>query len=239
MKTYQYLLFDLDDTLFDFQLAEKEALTRIMYELAPEDDQQQLIQTYAKINHHLWAQYERGEISKDAIIDTRFSLTFQEFGKEIDGEKAAMHYQQYLGEGTQLLDGALDTLKLCKALGYRMYALTNGLERTQNSRLDGSGIRSYFDAIYISEQTGSQKPQKAFFDYVFTHSPEIRPSEALMIGDSLSSDIQGAINSQLDSCWYNVMQSHVSYEATYMVQNQQQLQQLLMEVTANRKGVVM
>ncbi|MGL6033315.1 MAG: YjjG family noncanonical pyrimidine nucleotidase [Kurthia gibsonii] len=230
MKTYHYLLFDLDDTLFDFQLAEKEALTRIMRELAPEDNQQQLIQTYRKINQRLWAQYERGEISKNTIIHTRFALTFKEFGKEIDGERAAKHYQQYLGEGTQLLDGALETLKLCKSLGYRMYALTNGLEKTQNSRLDGSGIRSYFDAIYISEQTGSQKPQTAFFDYVFAHSTEIIPTEALMIGDSLSSDIQGAQNIGIDSCWYNGANKEAAHQATYVVHNQKELHQLLAQV---------
>lgn len=234
MKTYHYLLFDLDDTLFDFQLAEKEALTRIMRELAPEDDQQQLIQTYTKINHHLWSEYERGEISKDTIIHTRFTLTFKEFGKEIDGEEAAFHYQQYLGEGTQLLDGALETLELCKSLGYRMYALTNGLEKTQNSRLDGSGIRSYFDAIYISEQTGSQKPQTAFFDYVFAHSTEIVPAEALMIGDSLSSDILGALNSGIDSCWYNGAYKEIVHTATHMVHNQKELQQLLAQVPVKK-----
>lgn len=229
MEKYKYLLIDLDDTIFDFQIAEHKALQRLFNKYAPENDVEELSNTYKKINHELWGKYEKGEMKKDEIIKSRFSLTFSKLGLTLDGELAAISYQQFLGEGYDLLPNALETLSKLKSAGYLMYAATNGLERTQRSRIAGSAIEPFFKAVYISEQTGSQKPNPAFFDYVFNQSPEIVRSETLMIGDSISSDIAGGIAAGIDTCWFNVHGQSIKSGAMYEVRNHIILQKLLLQ----------
>lgn len=227
MKQYDYLLFDLDDTIFDFQAAQKKALDRIIQGYVPQIDEAVFRTVYNKINRHLWSEYENGKIMKSYIMLNRFTLTFKELAVIADGETAALDYQKYLSEGYDLLPGALESLKQLKKEGYPMYVVSNGEFHTQMSRLAGADITQYFEAIYISEQTGSQKPNTKFFDYVFTHSPEIEKTKTLIIGDSISSDIKGAQNYGLDSCWFNVFQEQQTSGATYEVSNHQQLQNLL------------
>lgn len=228
MKKYTYLLIDLDDTIFDFQLAETKALNRLLMNFAPQLNEAVFSHTYKKINHELWLKYEKGEIMKDEIIKNRFSITFSQLGLTLDGEVAAEMYQQFLGEGYDLLPNAWQTLKKLKNAGYLMYAATNGLQRTQESRIEGAHIAPFFKAIYISEKTGSHKPNKAYFDYLFTHSPEIIPEDTLIIGDSITSDIQGGRNAGIDTCFFNVKGCNVESGATYTVDNHLSLQQLLL-----------
>ncbi|VEI07377.1 YjjG family noncanonical pyrimidine nucleotidase [Kurthia zopfii] len=226
MKKYRALLFDLDDTIFDFTTGEEVALTEVCEKYISISDIEQIKNTYRKINKKLWHDFENNEISKDYLINNRFSLTFAQLGMEVDGLAVAQEYQQLLGKQCQLLPEAENTLKTLQDAGFDLYAVTNGYEITQKSRIALAQIGHYFKAIYISEQTGSKKPEIAFFDYVFEHSQEINKTEAMIIGDSISSDIQGGLNIGIDRVWYNRHLTDDQPDATYIVQNHKQLLQV-------------
>ena len=121
----------------------------------------------------------------------------------IDTDAFNREYLHNLGYGTQPLPHALELCQALSALGCRLYILTNGLSGPQRRRLAGSGLTPYLSDIFVSEETGFQKPRKEFYDYVFARIPDFAKSRALMVGDSLSSDMEGARNAGVDACWYN------------------------------------
>ncbi len=198
---YKTILFDADMTLFDFKAAESIALEQTLlshnYPCTPE-----IHALYSEINDSLWKAFERGEISREALTVERFTRLFRELG--IDGDAPAFdkEYRYNLGSQPLLLDGAEE---LCRTLAkdYRLYIITNGVTETQKRRFAASSIQDCFLGIFVSEETGSQKPHRAYFDYVSRNIPHWDPESTLVVGDSLTSDIQGAIHYGLDSCWYN------------------------------------
>ena len=198
---YKWLLFDADDTLLDFKLGEKRAITATFESVGlPTDDE--VIETYSRINDNLWKMLERGEVTKDRLKVLRFEQFCEHYGFDLDGAMLADAYVDNLKKQTVLLDGAEE---VCRALygKYKMYIITNGIEAVQKARFGGCAIRDYFDKCYISDAIGVAKPKKGFFDAVAADIPDFDKSQALIIGDSLTSDIKGANNYSLDSCWYN------------------------------------
>ncbi len=157
---------------------------------------------YKTINHRLWAAFEAGDISKDTILARRFRNTFMSLG--IKGEFVGFEeeYQLALGRGGFLIPEAME---VCEKLSQdcRLYILTNGVQATQESRMELSGLLPYIQNVFVSETTGYQKPQKEYFDYVFSRIPDFDPAKALMVGDSLNSDIKGGIHAGVAVCWYN------------------------------------
>ncbi len=198
---YKTLLFDADMTLFNFKAAEAIALKQVL-ENHGYPATEEIIALYSKINDGLWKAFERGEISRETLLSERFTRLFKELGTDGDGETANKEYLYNLGSQTILLDGAEE---LCKTLAkdYDLYIITNGVTETQKRRFAASAIYPYFKGIFVSEETGSQKPHRAYFDYVSSSIPDWHAESTLVVGDSLTSDIQGAINYGLDSCWYN------------------------------------
>lgn len=200
-KNYDTLLLDADDTLLDFAKTEKNALdlTFRRYGLTLTEEIRAI---YHTVNHGLWAAFERGEISKETVTSTRFSRLFAEVGYAANGSTFSRDYQKALGEGYFLIDGAKE---LCEKLAgsYRLYCVTNGVAATQYSRLAGSGLNDYFSDVFVSEAIGHQKPSKHYFDAVFNAIPRFSPEKAMIVGDSLTSDIQGGKNTGIDTCWYN------------------------------------
>lgn len=201
MANYQTLLFDVDDTLLDFGATEKQALALLF-------EEQQLALTaemeerYTLINQSLWASFEEGKIERDEVVNTRFSTLFKEFEKEVDGILFEQKYRNYLNEGHDLIVGALDLIHELKN-DYNLYIVTNGVSKTQYRRLRDSGLYPLFKDIFVSEDTGYQKPMKAYFDYVFARIPNFSKENALIIGDSLTSDIKGGQLAGIDTCWFN------------------------------------
>lgn len=200
--TYTHLFFDLDHTLLDFDAAEEVALTKLLEEYQVTDIKAYK-DYYKPMNQNLWKRLEHGDISKVDLINSRFALLFAHFGVTVDGRQLAEAYQKHLKHQGQVYVGAKELLEKLVAKGYNLYAATNGIATIQQGRLEASGLVPYFKAIFISEQSGSQKPNKAFYDWMTQQVPHYQPDQALMMGDSLSADIQGGINAGMDTLWYN------------------------------------
>lgn len=199
---YKLLLFDLDDTLLDFGANETESLTSLFgqYGHAVTDE---LLQAYHAVNKQLWAAYENGTIPLDAVLNSRFSETMLKLGKVVDGIEWENLYRELLGSGSQLLmEGALE---VCQRLSssHRLFIVTNGITRTQIKRLRQSGLHDYFEAIFDSQSIGYQKPSRPFFEHVAAHIRDFAVEDALVIGDSLNTDIKGGQQFGLHTCWVN------------------------------------
>ena len=196
---YECVLLDADMTLFDFDAAEQRALRNLFsgMGLVCSDE---ICAAYHEINKELWARFERGEIEKKTIGETRFTELFARMGVA-DGGDANARYMEALAEGSDLLPGALDFLRALEGRA-RLFLVTNGTSRIQYARVEAAGIGRFFENIFVSEDAGSQKPQREYFDYVFASVGEDERSRSVIVGDSLSSDIRGGINAGIDSVWY-------------------------------------
>lgn len=223
---YTLLLLDADDTLLDFKKTEAHALeaTFRQYRLTYNEEIHTL---YHTINHRLWRAFEEGAITKDQILRRRFRNLFAELGIEAALTGFEEEYQRALGQGGFLLPQALE---VCRELSRdcRLYILTNGVEATQESRLTLSGLRPYLSGVFVSETTGYQKPQREYFDYVFSRISDFDKGRALMIGDSLSSDMKGGEGAGLATCWYNPEHApnHTDVRVDYEIQELRQLYEI-------------
>ena len=221
---YKFLLFDLDHTLLDFDAAEDIALTQLLEEEGVED-----IQTYkdyyVPMNKALWKDLEQKKITKDALINTRFEKLFAHFGIEKDGSYLAERYQFFLSKQGQTYLGVEDLLKNLIKQGYELYAATNGITLIQTGRLEQSGIAPFFKEIFISEQLHTQKPDAEFYEKIGARIPNFDKNQTLMIGDSLSADIQGGNNAGIDTIWYNPqhLENKTQAQPTYEVDSYQAL----------------
>ena len=198
---YPYLLFDADNTLFDFDQAERNAhlLLCRAHGLAFSEEGYQL---YHKCNADLWRDFDRGLCTKEYLLVERFRRYLAITGERADPEALNRDHLRALGEGAMLLPGAEE---LCRVLSrdHRRYLLPNAVASVQKTRFANSAIAPYFQGVFISEEVGVGKPDPAYFDYVFHAVPGLARDNALVIGDSLTSDIQGANNAGLPCCWFN------------------------------------
>ena len=200
--TYKFILFDLDHTLLDFDTAEDVALTQLLKEEGVEDIQAYK-DYYVPMNKLLWKDLELKKITKKELVNTRFAKLFSHFGIEKDGAYLAERYQFFLSKQGQTFPGVEDLLRKLISQGYELYAATNGITYIQTGRLKQSGISPFFKEIFISEQLHTQKPDAAFYEKIGARIPNFNKNHALMIGDSLSADIQGGNNAGIDTIWYN------------------------------------
>jgi len=223
----KFLLFDVDHTLLDFSTSEKKALKKC-FDSFGLSFTEEILAWYLAHNHKLWTSYENGIITRDAIFETRFTDTFTQFSINADGSLMEKTYREALSEGNDLIENALDVInKLSET--HELYIVTNGLASTQEKRLIDSGLAPYFKEVFVSEIMGFQKPMIEYFDYCFGHIPNFQKSEAIIIGDSLSSDIQGGIRAGIDTCWFNpaVLPNETKFHPTYEIHSLLQLLPLL------------
>ena len=227
MKKYRTLLFDVDDTLLDFGEAERLAL-RLLFEDQEIPLTSELEAHYKRINHGLWRSFEEGKLDRDEVVNTRFSILFKEYGQEVDGSLLENKYRSYLEEGHQLLHGAFELITDLQHQ-YDLYIVTNGVSKTQDRRLRDSGLHPLFKDIFVSEDTGFQKPMKEYFDYVFARIPNLTVNKGLIIGDSLSADIKGGQLAGLDTCWFNpdMLPNNTGIVPTYEIQHLDELYVIL------------
>lgn len=195
------VLFDLDDTLFDFHKAEKIALTKTLVHFGI-DPTEETLALYSTINAAHWKRLELGEISREEVKVGRYRELFETIGVECDPVKATAYYESMLAIGHYFMPGAPELLgELYRK--YRLYIVSNGTAKVQEGRIGSSGITKYMDGIFISQILGANKPDKQFFDICFAEIPDFSLSETVIIGDSLSSDIKGGINAGITTVWFN------------------------------------
>jgi 2-haloacid dehalogenase len=197
---YDILLFDVDNTLLDFDANEKESFKSMILEKG-EEYSEELYETYKKMNQKMWEAVERGEVTIDDVLYTRFSKLMKMYGKNVDGVEYENTYRFYLNQGIQEMPNVNEVLTELKK-NYRLYVITNGIRETQESRMKRSGLVKYFEDIFISESIGANKPSSEFFDYVKKNIAGFDPSRTLIIGDSLTSDIKGGNLYGIDTCWF-------------------------------------
>ena len=222
--TYKFLLFDLDHTLLDFDSAEDIALTQLLKEEGVTDIQAYK-DYYVPMNKALWKDLEQKKITKQKLVNTRFSRLFAHFGIEKDGVYLAERYQFYLAQQGQVYSGAMELLDNLIDRGYELYAATNGITTIQTGRMAHSGLAPYFNHIFISEQLQTQKPEALFYEKIGQEIAGFDKEKALMIGDSLTADIQGGNNADIDTIWYNPqhLENHTQAHPTYEIHSYQEL----------------
>lgn len=204
MKVYKTLLFDADGTLLDFEAAEKKAL-EYTFHIHGYPFTETIRNRYLEMNAVLWKAYEDGELTRKEVIYTRFGSLFQELGIEDDGIAFEDGYQHQLGQGHDRIYHAMEVIQTF-AQSHDLYIVTNGVSATQYSRLQDAGLDPYFKKVFVSEEMGYRKPMIEYFDYCFSRIPNIQTSNTLIIGDSLTSDMQGGVNAGIDTCWYNPLE---------------------------------
>ena len=198
---YKFLLFDADHTLFDFKKSEYLALKDALEHLGcPSSDEH--IERYSDINVKYWKMLERGEIDKISLKLARFVEFGREYGFEEKAEALSDLYMKNLAKESHLFDGALEMIEKLSEK-YRLFIITNGVKSTQDGRFALSPITKYFEKIFISEVIGAEKPSIEFFDAVERGIDGFDKSRAIVIGDSISSDMKGAHNAKIDSIWFN------------------------------------
>ena len=203
MKKYDIFLFDADGTLYDYDKAEENAL-RIMLEYCGFCYSETIRAKYRVINSEVWSAYEKGELSISDFPKIRFERLFSAIGVQCDDAgDFNSRYLAELGKGTFLIDGAVEICKAITASNKPIYIVTNGLLATQEARIKHSLIKDYITDTFVSSFVGYQKPDKEYFDYVFSRIPQVSKDKILIVGDSLTADIAGGNNAGIDTCWYN------------------------------------
>lgn len=204
------LLFDADGTLLDFKKSEEVGLHHVFEEFQIPNPIA-CRSYYLELNDQLWKDFELGKIERQHIFDVRFQMMLDTFNIDGDGKQMEQRYREWLNQGSHTIQGALALIQEL-AKEYDLYIVTNGVSKTQYQRLQDSGLAPYFKDIFVSEDIQAQKPNKAYFDYVLAHIPPVKKEEMLLIGDSLSSDILGANQAGIPSCWFNP--DHISNDTS-------------------------
>lgn len=202
--SYDVILFDADDTLYDYARSEAYALTESFRE-AELEYSEELAESYRSINGELWVDYEQGLIDLGALRSERFAKLIAQNNLTIpwNAEQFSTAYLRYLGEGSFLMDGAAELCRELLARGTRLAVITNGIKEVQHSRIGRSELKDAFEHIIVSEDAGIQKPHPDIFEYAFRKLGLGDNRNVLIVGDSLTSDMQGGANAGIHTCWYN------------------------------------
>ncbi|MGG3575234.1 YjjG family noncanonical pyrimidine nucleotidase [Bacillus gobiensis] len=227
MKNYDIIFFDIDDTLFDFTKSEPEAFNKVFEKYNLFNNLKQYEKSYQEISKVLWRDLENGKMILVELGSERFRRLFLEHELEIDAVVFNQDYLGYLGEQTHLVQGAE---KVISELSHKRLAIiTNGYTDVQTSRTNNSSLKDKFEHIIISESTGFQKPQTGIFDYAFDKLQITDKSKVLMVGDSLTSDIQGGIDYGIDTCWFNPKhkENNTSLKPTYEINKLESLIEII------------
>ncbi len=199
---YKVLLFDADETLFDFKKSESIALEHAISDFDIPYDPDHHLKIYETINTAIWKEFEEGKITQNTLKVERFKRLSLELGIHFDPHLFSERYMYHLAEASILLDDATALLEKLDGK-FNLVILTNGLAYVQNRRIGKSSIAKYFSHIVISEEVGVAKPNPEIFEHTLKLIGQVDKSEVLMIGDSLTSDIKGGNNFGIDTCWYN------------------------------------
>ena len=197
----EFVFLDLDDTILDFHKAERIAIGKTIGSFGVEPTEA-VLSRYHLINNAHWEKLERGEITREEVLVNRFAVLFAELGVSVDPRACAKTYEGNLSVGHYFLPGAEEAVKALHKK-YRLFLASNGTAAVQQGRLNSAGLYPYFEQVFISQEMGYNKPAREFFDACFARIPGFDPARAIMVGDSLTSDILGGKNAGLPAVWVN------------------------------------
>ena len=202
MSKFDWLLFDLDNTILDFGKSSKFAFRKLLEEIDSGLNSEELYPIYNEINHKIWEQREAGEISHNDLKWKRWHLFFEQVGIKFDPNKSNDIYFEGIKAFPFFVDHAEEMLQHVKS-DFNLMMVTNGLSEVQWPRIRNKNIENYFKHIIISDEIGVAKPQSAFFDHCHALIGDVKKERVLVIGDTLKSDILGGNNYGYTTCWYN------------------------------------
>lgn len=200
-QIYTTVIFDIDDTLMDFAVTEQAALHNTFLEFDIPNGFTDMHGSYRAISKVLWNDLEQGNIALRELGVERFRRLFLEHQTDTDPTDFSSAYLNYLGKEVHLMAGALEVLEQLSHC--RLVIMTNGFGEVQKSRLQNSELANLFEHIVISEEAGYQKPNPRIFEYAFSKIGIEAKAKTIIVGDSLTSDIQGGINYGIDTVWFN------------------------------------
>ncbi|MBR3639032.1 MAG: YjjG family noncanonical pyrimidine nucleotidase [Clostridia bacterium] len=223
------ILWDVDGTLLDFNAAERAAIRTLFADFGLGECTDAMLARYHEINIDFWQRLERKELSKKQVLTGRFEQFFREYG--IDTKAVSEfneRYQPALGDTVVYCDDSLNIVKALKGK-VKQYAVSNGTVVAQTKKLDRSKLGEQMDGVFLSEKHGVEKPDRAFFDQVFSAICVRDRSTVMIVGDSLTSDIQGGMNAGIKTCWYDPVGKPVpdGYRADYVISDLHELTGLL------------
>ena len=198
---YSIVLLDLDDTLLDFKKAEAHAVAKALQNFGV-DPTPAVVRRYSEINESLWKMLERQEITRDKLLPHRFELLFAELGIRQDSREVQKFYEKALGTGHFFIDGAPELLQTLSR-GHRLFLVSNGTASVQRGRIESADIERYFEQMFISHEIGYNKPDIRFFEACFAKIGPFDRHDAIIVGDSLSSDMEGGRRAGIATCWFN------------------------------------
>lgn len=228
MCRFDIILWDVDQTLLDFNQSQEYALCHSFKQFGRSADPE-IISLYADINASYWKRYEIGEVTKEELLIGRFDTLFSRLDiRDIDTKDFLAFYQEMLGSVFYFRDCSDQLCKKLKGV-VRQYAVTNGVSSTQRNKLRLSGFDQIFDDIFVSEEMGYPKPRIEYFEKCFQKIPDFQKEKALIVGDSLSSDMQGGNNAGIACCWYNPegLEKPDGLKIDYEIKNLWEVEELL------------
>lgn len=197
----EFLFLDLDDTILDFHTAERVAISKTIREFGVEPTEE-ILSLYHEINKWHWEQLELGKLTRAEVLVNRFGVLFEKLGVAVDAPRCAKIYEKNLSTGHWFLPGAEEAVeRLSKK--YRLFLASNGTAVVQKGRMTSANLYRFFETVFVSQDIGHNKPSKAYFDACFASIPGFDKEKAMIVGDSLSSDIKGGINAGIKTVWVN------------------------------------
>ena len=197
----EFLFLDLDDTILDFHKAERIALSKTIRDFGIEPTEE-VLSRYHVINKWHWEQLELGNMTRDEVQVGRFATLLAERGVKVDAVAVTRAYEKNLSIGHYFLPGAEEAVDALSKK-YRLFLASNGTASVQKGRMTSANLYRFFEKVFVSQEIGHNKPSLAYFEGCFAQIPDFDPAKAMIVGDSLSSDIQGGINAGIKTCWVN------------------------------------
>ncbi len=198
----EFLFLDLDDTILDFHGAEKKALSKTLAAFGLEPTAE-VCDLYHTINQRHWQMLERGELTREQVLRNRFGVLFQQLGQTVDEAAVAKTYERLLAREHDYLPGSEETVKQVLFGRYRLFLASNGTASVQHGRLTGADLYPYFEAVFVSQELGYNKPDVRYFQAAFAKIADFDRKKAMIVGDSLTSDILGGRQAGIATCWVN------------------------------------
>ena len=226
MKNIKAVFLDMDNTLIDFDASAKECMKRALLDRGVAF-REEMYEVFTRINPILWRKIEQKELTVDGLHQVRWNMIFAEIGLSIDGVAFEGDFRAYLKESGIPIEGAVDLFTYLKEKGYILCVASNGPYEQQKSRMRAAGMYEGISHWFVSERMGANKPAKEFFDAAMRELSGILPSECVMIGDSLTADIEGSLAYGMHAVWYDRKGENTPVNADAVVHTLSEIKEIL------------